>query len=75
MVKYRAVDSKWDHNGTFTVRVAAPWPRTKATDAGVRRAARGIDPMGLVKRTHITDVIYVPGHGLRFTVRATRLDS
>ena len=75
MTKYQVVDSKWDHNGGFTFTVTAPWPRTPATDQGVRRAARSADPMGLVKRTRIVNVDYSPGSGLRFTVHASRLDN
>ena len=45
MSTYRVIDSTWNGDGFHTVTVLAPWPRTRAVDAGVRRAARSADPM------------------------------
>lgn len=75
MVKYAVIQRDWDHNGTFTVQVSAPWPRTATTDQGARRAARRSDPMQAVKRTRIVDVVYRPKVGLVYTVLATRLEA
>lgn len=72
MSKYRVISREWDHNGTLTVEVACPFPRTAKTDAGVRRAARAA--LKDTKRTRILRWSYDEPFGLVATAQATRLE-
>jgi len=43
------VSREWDHNGTLTVTVACPFPRTAKSDEAARRLARRA-----IKHPHLT---------------------
>lgn len=50
------VSSMWDHNGSFRVTVAGPWPRTANGERAARRKARTVDAMRLTQWTRLDHV-------------------
>lgn len=48
----------WDSNGTLTVTVAAPWPRTQKTEDAARRLARRC--LMYPEKTRSSRLVWVP---------------
>lgn len=64
--------SDWDHNGSWRVEVAGPWPRTDASERAARRAARNVDTMRRVQWSRL-DAVRLEGVRLVYTFTVSRL--
>lgn len=51
--KPEILSSTWDHNGSWKVEVAGPWPNSAAAERRARTAARRVDTMGKVQWTRL----------------------
>lgn len=67
------VSSAWDHNGSFRVQVAGPWPRTAKGERAARDAARKVDKMKKVEWTRLDRVTLDPDNRVIYHFTVSRL--